>query len=78
MVMVKEAGTDQVGERLLLPCLPLFAHSDEAESDSLPGTRPTTVNQCLPPKDYLSLHPLRLRHLSDRYIYPTCLSASHS
>jgi len=39
MTMTKEAGTDQVGERLVLPFAPASLHSDEAESDSPTGTR---------------------------------------
>jgi len=77
MTMTKEAGTDQVGERLVLPFAPASLHSDEAESDSPTGTRHTSANECLPSRHYSLLRPLRLRHLSDLSVYPVCLHAWH-
>lgn len=73
--MTKEAGTDQVGERLVLPSAPASLHSEEAESDSPTGTRHTTANECLPSRHYPLRLPLRLRHLSDPSIYPVRLPA---
>ena len=73
--MTKDAGTDQVGERLVLPSAPASLHSDEAESDSPTGTRQYHCERVLPSRHYPLRLPLRFPPLSDPPIYPVCLPA---